>query len=181
MASFGAGIPTLMPRITELYGASGSAFRVGEAESYMQDLDELEREEIALESTVQELVNRRAAVPIGVKFHREGAASTLQQEVATGSEVFKESKALQKSEGLSMGSSSSAEEEEEEEEEEEDMDEDEMMVEDEEDDEETTGRATIVRGEAQQRGDDSFARDMEASDDSFAREIESDDDLMEME
>ncbi|CAI5743452.1 unnamed protein product [Peronospora destructor] len=180
MASSGAGIPTLMPRITELYGASGGALRVGEAESYMQDLDELEREEIALENTVQELVNRRAAVPIGVKFHREGAASTLQQEVATGSEVFRESKVVQKSEGLSMGSSSSAEEEEEEEEEE-DMDEDEMMVEDEEDDGETTGRATIVRGEAQQRGDDSFARDMELSDDSFAREIESDDDLMEVE
>ncbi|CAH0486034.1 unnamed protein product [Peronospora farinosa] len=178
MASYGAGIPTLMPRISELYGASGGAFRVGEAESYMQDLDELEREEIAFENTVQELVNRRAPVPIGVKFHREGAASTLQKEVAIGSEVFRESKASQEPEGLGMESSSSAEEEEEEEE---DMDEDEMMVEDDQDDEETTGRATIVRGETQQRGDDSFARDIASSDDSFARGIESDDDSMEME
>ncbi|KAG7390234.1 SH3 domain-containing YSC84-like protein 1 [Phytophthora pseudosyringae] len=160
----GAGrFPALTPRISELYGASGGAFRVGEADAYAQDLDELEREERALENTVQELVNRHAAVPIGVKFHREGAGSVAQQAVAPGADSFTGG-------DTPLGSESSSEEEEEQEGE---MDEDEMMDEDDEEEEgETTGRATIVRGEGQHRGDDSFARDMESGDDSMEMDEE---------
>ncbi|CAH0481625.1 unnamed protein product [Peronospora belbahrii] len=173
MASYRSEIPSLTPRISELYGANGSAFRVGEADSYIQDLDELECEEKALEKTVQELVNRRAAVPIGVKFHREGASSTMmQQETIPGSKVIRGSEVPRNSEVTLITSSLSVEEEEEEMgEEEEDMDEDD------EEDEEMTGRATIVRGERHQRSEDSFARDSESADDLFASDSESANDL----
>jgi hypothetical protein len=158
--------PTLTPRISELYGASGGASRVGEADAYEQDLDELEREERALESMVQELVNRPAAVPIGVKFHREGAGKAQQQAVAAEADSFTGSEAPPPDPEIPFLRSSS--EEEDDDEEEEDMDE---MMEDEVE-EETTGRATIVRGEGQPRGEDSFARSMDSGDDSMEMEEE---------
>ncbi|KAG7394877.1 SH3 domain-containing YSC84-like protein 1 [Phytophthora boehmeriae] len=129
--------PSLTPRISELYGASGGVFRVGEADSYASDLDELEREELALETMVQGLVNRQAAAPIGLKFHREDARTSLQP---TG-ESFESGAVAQDAEIPFMQSSSEEEEEDEEEEEEEE----EMMIEEEEE-EETNQRATIVRG-----------------------------------
>ncbi|KAG6612964.1 Chromatin assembly factor 1 subunit B [Phytophthora cinnamomi] len=167
----GAG---LTPRISELYGASGGAFRVGEADAYAQDLDELEREERALENMVQELVNRPAAVPIGVKFHREGGGAMLQQAAATDADSFRAGEvAVGPDMRFARASSSEEEEEEGEDEVEEDLDEDEMMMdEDDEEEEETTGRATIVRGEGGPRGDDSFARDMESGEDSMDMEEE---------
>ncbi|GMF27692.1 unnamed protein product [Phytophthora lilii] len=166
----GAGqFPSLTPSIGELYGASGGAFRVGEADAYAQDLDELEREERALENMVQELVNRPAAEPIGVKFHREGVRSMLQQPAPAGVEELRGGDAPSGPEIPFMRSSSS-EDDELDDGDEEDMDEDEMMEEDEDDEEETTGRATIVRGEGQPRGEDSFARDMESGDDSMEME-----------
>lgn len=165
---FSAGqFPTLTPRISELYGANGGAFRVGEADAYTQDLDELEREERALENTVQELVNRQAPVPIGVKFHRErGDGEVVQQTVATDADSFNSSNAPPDS-GIPFLRSSSSEGEEDL-----DLDEDEMMEEDESDEDETTGRATIVRGEGPPRDEDSFARDMESGNDSMDVEEE---------
>uniref|UniRef100_A0AAV1UN67 Uncharacterized protein n=1 Tax=Peronospora matthiolae TaxID=2874970 RepID=A0AAV1UN67_9STRA len=166
--------PTLTPRIVDLYGASGSAYRVGEAEAYAQDLDELEREEKALENMVQELVNRRAPVPIGVKFHRERVENTTQQEVAARSKGIQGGELCQDREASFVRSSSSDGEGDEEEEEEggEAMDEDELVNEDdEEEEEETTARRTIVRGEGPQRGEDSFARVLfESGDDSMELE-----------
>lgn len=163
-----------MPRIVDLYGASGSAYRVGEAEAYAQDLDELEREERALENMVQELVNRRASVPIGVKFHRERVGSAIQQEVTASSKMIQGGELCQDREVSFVRSSSSDGEgdEEEGEEGEEDMDEGELVSEyDEEEEEETTARRTIVRGEGPQRGEDSFARDsFESGDDSMEME-----------
>ncbi|KAF4044431.1 hypothetical protein GN244_ATG03137 [Phytophthora infestans] len=155
--------PALTPRISELYGAGRSAYRVGEADAYAQDLDELEREERALENMVRELVNRKAATPIGVKFHRE-CAGNVSQQVATGVESIRDGEVPLDPDTQFARSSSSEEDLEE------DMDEDEMMDEDSE--EETTGRATIVRGEGQQRDDDSFARDVESGDDSMEMEEE---------
>ncbi|RLN46723.1 hypothetical protein BBJ29_006747 [Phytophthora kernoviae] len=75
-----AQFPSLTPRSSELYGATGGAFRVGEADSYASELDELDREERALETMVQDLVNRQAAVPIGVKFHREDVQEEEEEE-----------------------------------------------------------------------------------------------------
>ncbi|KAI9984563.1 hypothetical protein PInf_005923 [Phytophthora infestans] len=128
--------PALTPRISELYGAGRSAYRVGEADAYAQDLDELEREERALEN----------------------------MQVATGVESIRDGEVPLDPDTQFARSSSSEEDLEE------DMDEDEMMDEDSE--EETTGRATIVRGEGQQRDDDSFARDVESGDDSMEMEEE---------
>ncbi|KAE9319738.1 hypothetical protein PF008_g18198 [Phytophthora fragariae] len=157
----GAGqFSSLTPRISELYGASGGVFRVGEADAYAQDLDELEREERALEDMVQALVSRPAAVPIGVKFHREGAGAMLQQAVAADTDSFGAGEVAVDPDSFTRASSS----EEEEDEVEEDLDEDEMMMDEEEDEEETTGRATIVRGEGPSRDDDSFAN-MESDED----------------
>ncbi|ETL38251.1 hypothetical protein F441_10423 [Phytophthora nicotianae CJ01A1] len=51
------------------------------------------------------------------------------------------------------------------------MDEDEMMDEDD-SEEETTGRATIVRAERQQRDEDPFTRDIDSGDDSMEMEEE---------
>ncbi|KAG6957612.1 hypothetical protein JG688_00010890 [Phytophthora aleatoria] len=160
----GAKFPTLTPRLSELYGASSGASRVGEADAYAQDLGELEREERALENMVQELVNRKAAVPIGVKFHREGAGNVAQQADA-GTDSLRGGEVPLDSDTQFIRSSSSEEELEE------DMDEDEMMDEDD-SEEETTGRATIVRGEGQQRDEDSFDRDIESGDDSMEMEEE---------
>ncbi|KAK1943869.1 hypothetical protein P3T76_005265 [Phytophthora citrophthora] len=159
--------PTLTPRISELYGANGGAYRVGEADAYAQDLDELEREERALENTVQELVNRQAPVPIGVKFHRErDDGNVVQQAVVTEADSFNSSD-LPPDSGIPFLRSSSSEGEEDL-----DLDEDEMMEEDESDEDETTGRATIVRGEGPQREEDSFSRDMESGNDSMDMEEE---------
>ncbi|KUF82790.1 hypothetical protein AM587_10006339 [Phytophthora nicotianae] len=160
----GSKFPTMSPRISELYGASNGAFRVGEADAYAQDLDELEREERALENMVQELVNRKAAVPIGAKFHREGTGNVAQQ-VATGADSFRDSDVPLGPDTQFVRSSSSEEELEEE------MDEDEMMDEDD-SEEETTGRATIVRVERQQRDEDPFTRDIDSGDDSMEMEEE---------
>ncbi|KAF1795424.1 Ysc84 actin-binding domain [Phytophthora cactorum] len=154
----GAKFPTLTPRLSELYGASSGASRVGEADAYAQDLDELEREERALENMVQELVNRKAAVPIGVKFHREGAGNVAQQADA-GTDSLRGGEVPLDSDTQFIRSSSSEEELEE------DMDEDDS-------EEETTGRATIVRGVGQQRDEDSFDRDIESGDDSMEMEEE---------
>ncbi|KAL3661904.1 hypothetical protein V7S43_013197 [Phytophthora oleae] len=165
---FGTGqFPALTPRISELYGANGCAFRVGEADAYAQDLDELEREEKALENTVQELVNRQAPVPIGTKFHRErDNGNGAQQAVAPNADSFNSSDVAPDA-GIPFLRSSSSEGEEDL-----DMDEDEMMDEDESEEDESAGRATIVRGEGQQRDEDSFARDMESGNDSMEMEEE---------
>lgn len=121
-------------------------------------LDELEREERALENMVQALVNRPAAVPIGVKFHREGAGAMLQQPVATGADSSRAGEVAVDPDMRFMQANSS-EEEEVEDEDEEDLDEDEMMMDEDDEEEETTGRATIVRGEGPPQRYDSFERE----------------------
>lgn len=140
----GASFPPLMPRIRELYGASRSAFRVGEASAYSHDRDELEREERALERMVQELVNRQAPVPIGVKFHREGLEH-MSKLAGTGDGTVHDTPA---SFDATLAPSSSSDEEEE------------MEEEDEED--ETPGRATLGRGEAPRMDDDSLDHSMDS-------------------
>ncbi|TMW69636.1 hypothetical protein Poli38472_001792 [Pythium oligandrum] len=60
--------PSFMTPLSDLYGANG--FRVGESYAYTQDLDELDREELAFEQSVRALVDRPAPTPTGVKFHR---------------------------------------------------------------------------------------------------------------
>ncbi|CAI5740904.1 unnamed protein product [Hyaloperonospora brassicae] len=175
MASHSTRCPTLAPRVTDLYGACGSVYRVGEAEAYAQALDDLEREERALENMVQELVHRRAPVPIGVKFHRERVGVTLQQEVAARVKGVQESEVSSRGrEVSSVGSSSSDEEEDGEDEDGEDVDNDDDELMDDEDERgegDTSTRATIVRGEGPQRGGYLFARDsFEAGDDSMEME-----------
>ncbi|KAI9917505.1 hypothetical protein PsorP6_012559 [Peronosclerospora sorghi] len=149
MSFDGAMFPPLTPRISDLYGASGGAFRTGEADAYAQDLDELEREERALETMIQELVHRQAAVPIGVKFHREGM-NMIHMKDAGGCDVVRSTETAQNEEIPLMRSSSSEEEGEEEDEEDEAMEDDEAI----EDEEEMARRLTLERGGEWQARDD---------------------------
>ncbi|CEG37068.1 uncharacterized protein PHALS_04529 [Plasmopara halstedii] len=158
----GASFPTLTPRISELYGASRYAFRVGEASAYAQDLYELEHEEKALENMIQDLVNRQASIPIGVNFHREGTGNVAK---LAGTDA----QALQGDQApfdLDQAQSSPSEEEDEGI----DEDEDEMM--DDEEEEMTTGRDTIVREVVPQRDEDSSGRSIDSQDDSMEMEVE---------
>lgn len=140
--------PPLLPQISELYGASGGALRVGEADAYKEELDELEREERALEKMVQDLVHRQAAPPIGVKFHRDVRASLQPSESFESGEVAPDPE-------LPFEPSGSSEED--------DM---EDMEEEDEEEEEEDQRATIERP----RTEDSFEQD--DSDESMDMDME---------
>ncbi|RLN47298.1 hypothetical protein BBJ28_00019819 [Nothophytophthora sp. Chile5] len=142
--------PSLTPRVSELYGASGS-FRVGEADAYALELDELEQEERALERMVQSLVDRRAPVPIGVKFHREGGGQ-LRQSLPADQERRAEEGETPQYVDSSLLQPHSSDEEEEEEEEGDDMDEEDM----EEDDSD--------EAQEPEEDEDPFARDDESVD-----------------
>ncbi|POM66554.1 LOW QUALITY PROTEIN: Hypothetical protein PHPALM_17567 [Phytophthora palmivora] len=63
-----------------------------------------------LDKTVQELVNHRAGMPIGVKFHREGTGKILQP-VASGTDSLRGGEVPPDSEIPLMRSSSSEEKE----------------------------------------------------------------------
>ena len=70
-----SGVAAIFPRfacdVSDLYGANGP--RVGEAQAYEHQLDDLDRAELDFDLRIQALVEKKAPVPVGVKFHREHA------------------------------------------------------------------------------------------------------------
>lgn len=137
--------PELMAGVGELYGTSSA--RVCEARAFAADLDALEREELALERTVQALVARKAPAPIGLKFHR--MATPPPAPLATTSNA-------QPSRLCSGGGDARDDGEMDDEDEDDDMEEDEM--DDEADDE--------VDDEEDEDDDDAFPLDSDDGDDS---------------
>ncbi|KAF1327819.1 hypothetical protein FI667_g7395, partial [Globisporangium splendens] len=151
MAHFGATqLPALTTSVGDLYGAS--SYRMCETQEYALDLDELDREELALEQMVQALVERKAPLPIGVKFHRAIEQDLPDTDGGMQSDGgltlgARRGEAMQAREGI---------EEDEDEEDEEDEDEDDM-----EEDEEDVFAAEEheLSDDAVDSGDDPFARE----------------------
>lgn len=160
MAHYGAAqFPALSASVGDLYGAS--SFRMCEAQEYALDLDALDREELALKHMVQALVERKAPVPIGVKFHRAPPPPSVSAGVAHGGGATT----------MHQHGRQDAVDGEEEEEEDDDMEEDEMDEEDDEEEEEEEDEGFPLDGPeseddgALESGDDPFAHEDDSLDD----------------
>uniref|UniRef100_K3X3E6 Uncharacterized protein n=1 Tax=Globisporangium ultimum (strain ATCC 200006 / CBS 805.95 / DAOM BR144) TaxID=431595 RepID=K3X3E6_GLOUD len=167
MAHFGAAqLPALTTSVGDLYGAS--SYRMGETQEYALDLDELDREELALEHMVQALVERKAPLPIGVKFHRAieqelpGAGGGVQSggRLALGA---RRGEAMQAREGIEDD-----DDEEDGEDEEDEMEEDEM----DDDDDVFAAEEHELDDDAADSGDDPFAREEGDSLDDVSMEMD---------
>lgn len=166
MAHYGAAqFPALSASVGDLYGAS--SFRMCEAQEYALDLDALDREELALKHMVQALVERKAPVPIGVKFHRAPPPPSVSAGVAHGGDAMN----MRQHGRRDAVDGVEGEEDDDEEEEDDDMEEDEM---DEEDDEEEEDEDEGFPLDGPESEDDGA---LESGDDPFAHEDDSLDDV----
>lgn len=164
MEHFGtAQFPSLTTSVSDLYGAS--SYRMCEAQEYELGLDELDREELALEQMVQSLVERKAPLPIGVKFHRPSDHDSR----SAGMQHSDSIRGIHRGTGRGGEGAEGEEEDDDEDDEDDDEDEEDDMDEDEMDEDEDDDDAFAAEeqelDDVLDSGEDPFAREDYSLDD----------------